>query len=413
MQRVIMHSDINHCYAQIHEMMHPKLKDVPMLIGGSEEKRNGIVLARNLLAKSYGIKTAQTLWEARELCPNVLVISPDYNAYQYYSEKVKDIYREYSDQVESFGIDEAWVDLSHSTKLFGDPIEIAKEIQKRVLDEIGLTISIGLSFNKIFAKLGSDLIKPSGFVVISEENYKEKVFPLSVDQLLNVGRATTEKLNKIKIYTIGDLAKAPLSRISDLLGKNGEMIWSFANGLDYSTVNNQAFVRDPKSIGNGITSPKDINDTRELKMVFQVLVESVASRLKDIDMVASVISINIRSSSLKSFSKQTSLEAPTNTSSVIMKWVMDLANDDRTFMEPIRSIRVKASKLSKDNHATQLNLFYDANFLHKEKQVDKIIDDIRNKFSFDIIKRANVLEDESLTNFNPKGAHTIFPVGFF
>lgn len=408
-----MHSDINHCYAQIHEMMHPKLKDVPMLIGGSEEKRHGIVLAKNLLAKSYGIKTAQTLWEAKELCPNVLIIPPDYDAYQYYSEQVKDIYREYSDQVESFGIDEAWVDLTSSTKLFGDPILTAKKIQKRVLDEIGLTVSVGLSFNKIFAKLGSDLIKPSGFVYISEENYRDKVFPLSVDQLLNVGRATTEKLNKIKIYTIGDLANAQIEKISQLLGKNGEMVWCFANGLDYSEVNTSSFSREPKSIGNGITSVKDIEDKTQLKIVFQVLVESVASRLKDINMVGKVIRISIRNSELTSFSKQTTLDSPTNTSSTIMDTVMDLANDDRTFEMPIRSIRVVLSKLSYDNHATQLNLFYDADYFFKEKIVDETIDKIRNKFSFDIIKRANVLEDPTLTNFNPKGSHTIFPVGFF
>ncbi len=413
MERFIMHSDINHCYAQIHEMLHPALAKIPMVVGGSVEKRNGIVLARNLLAKKFGIKTAQTIWEAKKLCPNVLVIPPDFDAYQYYSEKVKDIYREYSDQVESFGIDEAWVDLTHSTKLFGDATMIVKTIQKRVREEIGLTISIGLSFNKIFAKLGSDLIKPSGFVVISPKNYQEVVYPLSVDQLLNVGRATTEKLNNIKIYTIGDLAKTPVAILNKLLGKNGDMIWAFANGFDYSTVNSQGFVRIPKSIGNGITSPKNLEDKIQLKIVFQVLVESVASRLKDINMVGSVVSINIRNSDLKSFSKQTVLSEPTNTSSVILKTVMFLANDDRTFELPIRSIRVVLSKLTMDNHTTQLNLFYDTDYLHKEKIIDKTIDQIRNKFSFDIIKRANVLEDRELTDFNPKGAHTIFPVGFF
>ncbi len=413
MERFIMHSDINHCYAQIHEMMHPALAKIPMIIGGSEEKRNGIVLARNQMAKKFGIKTAQTLWEAKELCPHVLVIPPDFDAYQYYSEKVKDIYREYSDQVESFGIDEAWVDLTHSTKLFGDAKLIAKTIQKRVKEEIGLTVSIGLSFNKIFAKLGSDMIKPSGFVIISPNNYKQVVFPLSVDQLLNVGKATTEKLNNINIYTIGDLATTPVVVLNKLLGKNGDMIWAFANGLDYSDVNSQSFVRIPKSIGNGITSPKNLEDKTQLKIVFQVLIESVASRLKDINMVGSVVRISIRNSDLKSFSKQTTLSEPTNTSSVIMESVMELANDDRTFELPIRSIRVVLSKLTIDNHSTQLNLFYDTDYLHKEKIIDKTIDQIRNKFSFNIIKRANVLEDQKLTDFNPKGSHTIFPVGFF
>ena len=413
MERFIMHSDINHCFAQIHEMMYPQLKEIPMLVGGSEKKRNGIVLAKNLLAKNYGIKTAMTLRDALELCPHVLIIHPDYDAYKYYSEKVKDIYREYSDQVESFGIDEAWVDLSHSTKLFGSAVSIAQKIQQRVLDEIGITISIGLSFNKIFAKLGSDLIKPSGFVVIKKSNYRDIVFPLPVSDLLNVGPATTEKLNKIGIHTIGDLANSSLERINQLLGKNGDMVWAFANGLDYSDVNHQGFSRPPKSVGNSITTVKDITNRNQLKIVFQVLVESVASRLKDHNLVGKVVRISIRNSSLKSFSKQTTLVSSTNTSTTIIKAVLDLANDDRTFNEPIRSIGVVLSKLTSDNHATQLNLFYDANYYHKEKILDETIDKIRNKYSFEIIQRANVLEDRVLTNFNPKGSHTIFPVGFF
>ena len=390
MERFIMHSDINHCYAQIHEMMYPELKKIPMLIGGSEEKRHGIVLAKNLLAKSYGIKTAQTLRDAKKLCPHVLIIPPDYDLYQYYSKKVKDIYREYSDKVESFGIDEAWVDLSYSTKLFGKAEDIAKEIQNRVLNEIGLTISIGLSFNKIFAKLGSDLIKPSGFVVIGKDNFKEKIFSLAVEKLLNVGNATKSKLNNINVFTIGDLANASLEKINKLLGKNGNMLWAFANGLDYSEVNHQNFIRKPKSIGNGITSVKDIENNTQLKIVFQVLVESVASRLKDIQLQARVIKINIRSSDLTSFSRQTTLDCATNTSSVVLKAVMELANDDKTFAMPVRSIRIVASKLSLDNNTTQLNLFYDADYFIKEKKVDETIDKIRKKFSFEVIKRANV-----------------------
>ena len=413
MERFIMHSEINHCFAQIHEMLYPQLKEIPMLVGGSEKKRNGIVLARNQLAKNYGIKTAMTLREALKLCPDVLIIHPDYDSYKYYSEKVKDIYREYSNQVESFGIDEAWVDLSHSTKLFGNALSIAQKIQQRVFDEIGLTVSIGLSFNKIFAKLGSDLIKPSGFVVIDKNNYQEIVFPLPVGDLLNVGPATFEKLKNFNIFTIGDLAKSPLDKIKKLLGKNGEMIWAFANGLDYSDVSEQGFIRQPKSVGNSITTIKDITDNNQLKIVFQVLVESVASRLKDHNLVGKVIRISIRNSLLKSFSKQTTIDSHTNTSSTILKTALELANDDRTFMQPIRSIGIVVSSLSCDNHSTQLSLFYDANHFFKEKIIDKTIDEIRNKFSFEVIQRANVFEDRELTNFNPKGSHTIFPKGFF
>ncbi len=413
MERYIMHCDINHCFAQIHEMMHPQLRDVPMVIGGSEDLRNGIVLARNQKARQYKIKTAQTLREARALCPNLLVIPPNYDYYRYYSELVKDIYREYSDQVESFGIDEAWTDLTNSTKLFGDPISIAKTIQKRVYEEIGLTVSVGLSFNKIFAKLGSDLIKPSGFVVINKDNYKDIVFPLPVSELLNVGSKTAEKLNKIDIYTIGDLANSNIELIEKLLGKNGTMIWCFANGLEYSEVNHKAYVREVKSVGNGITTHRDINNYTELKLVFYVLVESVASRLKDLNLSAKTISISIRDKSLKSFTKQTTLLNPTNTSDVIIKAVMELAYDSRVFNEPIRSISVKASKLVEDNFMFQLNLFESSDHLEKAKKIDETVDLIRNKYGFNSIKRACILLDEQLTDFNPKGEHITFPLGFY
>ena len=199
MKRTIVHADLNHCYAQIEEMKFPALRDVPMAVGGHEESRHGIILAKNDKAKAYGIKTAETLRDAYKKCPELLIIHPNYGDYMYYTEKVKDIYREYSDRVESFGLDEAWIDLTHTVSLFGDPIKTAKIMQERVYSELGLSVSMGISFNKVFAKLGSDLDKRKGFTVISEDNYLEMTEDLSVDSLIFIGGATTKKLAELGI----------------------------------------------------------------------------------------------------------------------------------------------------------------------------------------------------------------------
>lgn len=214
MKRVIVHSDINHCYAQIEEMLRPQLRNVPMAVGGSEEKRNGIILAKNDLAKAKGIRTGESLREARRKCPDLLIIHPDYDAYIYYTEKIKDIYRRYTDRVESFGLDEAWIDLTHSQRLFGDGIDLARRIQDEVFETYGITVSMGVSFNKIFAKLASDLLKHKGFVVVTEDDFKEFIWPLPAEDLLMVGSRTRKKLNEMRIFTIGDLAKASPDRKS-------------------------------------------------------------------------------------------------------------------------------------------------------------------------------------------------------
>ena len=257
--RIIVHSDINHCYAQIEEMRYPQLRDIPMVVGGNEEKRHGIILAKNDKAKAFHIKTGESLREALAKCPQLKIVPPDYEAYMYYTEQVKDIYREYSDQVESFGLDEAWIDLSGSTALFGSGLNIAKEMQRRIYTELGLTVSMGVSYNKIFAKIGSDMIKHMGMVEITRENYKEKIWPLPVQDLFYVGRATHKKLAYFSIETIGQLAQLPQGWMKDRFGKMGELIWWFANGEDVSEVALSSHQEEVKSVGNAITTCKDVD----------------------------------------------------------------------------------------------------------------------------------------------------------
>lgn len=412
-ERIVLHCDINHCYAQIEEMKHPRLREVPMAVGGHEEERHGIILTKNLKAKKYGIKTGESLREALAKCPQLMIIHPHYDEYLYYTKKVKDIYREYSNQVESFGLDEAWVDVSESVKLFGSGVKIAQMIQQRVYDELGLTISIGVSFNKIFAKFGSDMIKPSGLVEITHENFKEIVWNEPVEDLFYVGRATKEKLHQMNIFTVGALAQYELGRIKERLGKMGELIWGFANGYDVSQVAYNGYYDPIKSVGNSITTAKDISNANEAKLVFYVLCESVASRLRDAGFKGNVISISLRNKNLESFTRQRKIEKATNLTKEIMRVVLALLAENYSFLIPLRSIGITVSKLEEDREEVQLSFFDNEEDRITERKLEETVDQIRARYGFHKLKRCCMLEDNDLTNFNPKGDHIIHPVSFF
>lgn len=412
-ERVIFHIDINHCYAQMEEMKCPELKEVAMAVGGNEKDRHGIILAKNNKAKEYGIKTGESLKEAYAKCPTLLVLPPHFEEYMYYSEKVKDIYREYSDRVESFGLDEAWIDFTASQNLFGDPISVAKTIQTRIQKEIGLNVSIGVSFNKVFAKLGSDMIKPNGFVVISKENFKDIVWKQPIQDLLYVGKATKRKLMNIGIQTIGDLAMFSKSYMVRNFGKIGEMIWSFANGYDISEVLFTYANRLPKSIGNGITTKRDLYTYEDAKLVFWVLIESVSSRLKEAQLKGYVIHIGLRNKNLEWITRQKTIHMATNIAEEIMEVVSSLLLQNYDFTIPLRSISISVSHLVKDTNEVQLTLFHDEEKRQKAKQVDVVMDSIRNKYGYNKIQRCAALLDPQLTSFNPKKDHIIHPEGYF
>lgn len=413
MERMILHSDINHCYAQIEEMKYPMLRKIPMAIGGFEEKRHGIILAKNDIAKQYQIRTGESLREAYAKCPDLKIIHPNYGDYLYYTEQVKDIYREYSDKVESFGLDEAWVDVSESISMFGSGKEIARQIQKRVLEELGLTISIGISYNKIFAKLGSDMVKHLGLVEITKENYKSKVWPLPVSDLLYVGRATAQKLKAYQIETIGDLARLPQGWMSDHFGKVGEILHLFANGEDSSQVADTFYQEPIKSIGNAITAPKDICDFQDAKLVYYVLVESVASRLKEAGLKGRVISISLRNKDLISFTRQRKITQASNLVSDIMPVVLDLLQKHYDFRMPLRTIGVSVSALESIHGYHQLNMFEDEKEQAKKRILEETMDEIREKFGYQKARRCSMALDKELTGFDPKHDHIIYPVSFF
>lgn len=413
LKRIIIHSDINHCFAQIEEMKNPSLKEVPMCVGGSEKDRHGIVVARNLKAKEYGVKTAETLRDARRKCPGLIVVPPSYDDYHFYTEKVKDIYREYSDRVESFGLDEAWIDISDSWKLFVDkPLDLPKIIQDRVFNKIGLTVSIGVSWNKIYAKLGSDLVKPSGLVMITEGNYQSVVYPLPVEDILMVGEATKKALNNIGIKTIGELARMPLERAKEYLGKQGTMIWYYANGLDESDVSTVGYSEKPKSISNGTTPPDDINTLEEAKVIMTRLCESVSLRTRNEEMKGCVVSINFRDTELKSTVRQRRIDSYIDVSTDILKVALSLLEENYDFSIPLRSITVGLTGLKNSDAILDQVSIFDAEEVkdaHREAQIDKTIEDLRKRFGFKVIKRANALLNEQTENFNPNASKSVLP----
>lgn len=414
MERWIIHSDINHCYAQIEEMMYPELRNVPMAIGGHEEDRHGIILAKNDLAKKYHIKTGESLRDAFQKCPELLIVPPHYDDYLFYTEEVKRIYREYSDKVESFGLDEAWIDITGTEKLFHKTaMELAEEIQRRVFKELGLTVSMGLSFNKVFAKLGSDLDKKQGLAVITRDNFKDMVFPLPIADILYIGKATSSQLNERNIYTLGDLALSSKEYIKSFLGKNGEMVWLFANGYDTLSVNSSQQVI--KSVGNGITAKHDIHTIEEAKIVLSMLAESVAKRLRQSNKLGSVISIGMRYKDLQGLSRQKRVDTPTNIAQEILDMGMILLRDNWNMAIPLRSLSISVSSLvEKETYAYQMSLFNTANEEDRYEQLhlEEVIQEIKERWGEKSIKYGHSLLDEELSDFSTQLGMDIHPPGF-
>jgi len=254
MSRTILHVDLNNYYASVECLYRPEIRDKPVIVCGDIEARHGIVLAKNYPAKALGVKTGEAIWEAKQKCPGLVAVQADFSKYMRFSKLARKIYADYSDKIEAFGIDENWMDVSGTEKIFGTGPEIANTIRQRLRDELGLTGSVGVSWNKIFAKLGSDMKKPDATTIITKENFHQNVWPLPVGELLYVGRATRRKLANRAIFTIGDLANRDINDLKLLLGVWGETLWHFANGLDSAPVRQSGEESIVKSVGNSTTS---------------------------------------------------------------------------------------------------------------------------------------------------------------
>lgn len=412
MERTILHCDLNNFYASVECAKDPSLRDIPLAIAGNQELRHGIILAKNQLAKEMGIKTGQAIWEAKQICQDLVLLPPDFKEYRRCSKMVKEIFTDYTDLIEDFGIDESWLDVTQSKALFGDGVSIAKAIQKRIYYEIGLTSSIGVSFNKIFAKLGSDYKKPMGLTVITQENYRDIVWPLPVDDLLYVGRSTTDKLHRLGIRTIGDLAQCNYGKLKQILGKWGEYLWQFANGEDHSEVAKQTYIFPIKSIGNGITAPRDIYDIEDFRLIAYVLCESIVARMREQHLAARCISVQFRNTNLISFTRQMTFSVPIYTVKRLVDIAVSLCENNYHFQTPLRSMSISVSRLLSRNAYHQLSLFEDFDDT-QEEAVDIVMEQIRRRFGTFSVRRCSMKSDLELTGFDPFLDHTIHPVNFF
>lgn len=411
--RTILHSDINCCYAAIEHLHHPELSGKPLAVGGNPESRHGIVLTADYIAKKYGVKTGMALWQAKQLCPELNIVSPRMDLYLRFSKMAHEIYAEYTDQQEAYGIDESWLDVTNSVSLKGDGYRIADEISHRMKSELGISVSIGVSFNKIFAKLGSDYKKPDAITTMYANEYQTKAWNLPVGDLLYVGRSTKQKLQKLGIRTIGELARTDEKILLSYLGKMGSVLWSFANGYDDTPVRKENTHAPIKSIGNSTTTPRDLETDEDVKIILYVLAESVAARLRENGFRCKVVEISIRDSDLFSFTRQRKIGSATNITEDIAKEAYRLFKENYTWNKPIRSIGVRGADLVNDNYWEQMDLFTDSQLREKRMKMDIAVDDIRRRFGFYSIQRGLMYQDRILSAVNAKEEHIVHPHGYF
>lgn len=408
--RTVLHSDLNNFYASVECLRNPSLASKPLIVCGDIQSRHGIVLAKNRIAKAMGVKTGDVIWQAKEKCPDLVEVKADFKTYLAYSEKIKAIYRDFTDRVEPFGIDECWLDVSGCEKLFGDGHDIAEAIRGRIRSETGLAVSVGISFNKVFAKLASDLSEPDGTFEISPSNFREKIWSLPVEKLLYVGRATQKKLNRWGIRTIGELAERDLAFLDGMLGKWGVYLHAFANGLDDSPVLKIDSAYPVKSIGNSLTNYRDVTDLRDVTALVSLLCDSVASRLRETNLGrATVLHFHARDCALQSYSKQSKLAYPSRASSDFIKVALRLWREIVPFSTPLRSIGISISGFT--GLPEQLSL--EGVNGEKEENTEIAVDKLRKKYGGGIVKRAVIQTDERLSSADIKDDHVIHPEAFF
>lgn len=410
MERIILHSDCNSFYASVECALHPELRDKPVAVCGDAELRHGIILTKNEVAKKYKVKTGEPIWQAKQKCPSLIVMKANFGKYLEFSNRVKRIYLDYTDNIESFGIDEAWLDVTDSRFLFGNGEKIAREINRRVREELGITVSIGVSFNKIFAKLGSDYKKPDAITVISRNNFTDILYPLPVNNLLYVGNATTRKLSQLGINTIGELAAADRQVLMKTLGIWGERLQNYALGLDNSPVSKYYENRNVKSIGNSTTAPRDLKSIDDIKIVFSTLCDGVTRRLREQNLRCSVISISVRDNKLSTYEVQKKLITPTNITRDIFETALTLFENSYRFGCPVRSLGISVNGLVPECDGIQLNVF-DCRDRKRLEQLDIATDKIKKKFGTFSLRPAIALENKHLSNFDPLIEHVVHPVG--
>lgn len=393
--RVILHCDMNGFYASVELLSHPELRDKPMAVSGDPDNRHGIILAKNQLAKECGVVTAETIWKAKQKCPDLQLVRPHMSQYRYYCNLINSIYQRFTDMVEAFSIDESWLDVTASQKLFGSGREIADTIRATVKAELGLTLSAGVSFNKTFAKMGSEYKKPDATTEITRENYKELLWPLPAGDLFGVGRATREKLKQAGIHTIGDIACSRKELLTAMFGKQGTLIWEHANGIDDEPVSLYNKKEPIKSVGNGITFKRDLSTKDDIAIAVKGLSDTVAGRLRKYGLKAYGIKVDIKDPHFKVISRQKQLISPTWLADEIASAAVEIINNSWKKGSPIRMITITGINLTDQVFQEQLSLFgTDTRTKEKIEKMELTMDEVRKKYGSNAIGFASVMSND-------------------
>ncbi len=377
---------MNNFYASVECLLDPALREYPVAVCGSAEKRHGIVLAKNYKAKAFDVQTGDTVWQAKQKCKDLVTVPPHFEEYIRYSKLARSVYERYTDRVEPYGMDECWLDISGTGGIFGPPERVANEIRETIRSELGLTVSVGVSFNKIFAKLGSDMKKPDAVTVIDEDSFKDKIWGLPASDLLGVGRATRKVLERYYIRTIGDLANADPDMLRRWLGKNGVLLRQFANGADCSAVAKTDFVPPIKSVSHGITTAADLENDEQVWPVILELTQDIGHKLRVHGLSAEGVALHIRDNTLCSKQWQTKIDFPTQSPMIIAKTAYGIFEEKYPWQHNIRSVTVQAIDLVPQDTPGQISLFTDHERIEKLERLDKCVEAIRGRFGKDSIK---------------------------
>lgn len=390
MDRIILHCDLNNFYASVACKQHPEYAGKPVAVCGAQEDRHGVVLAKNMQAKACGVQTGEPTVKALQKCPDLIVVMPDFPEYARYSHLAREIYERYTDQVEPFGMDECWLDVTGSTRLFGSGQDMADRIRREVREELGLTISVGVSFNKVFAKLGSDMKKPDATTCLPRESMEEVIWPLPVEDLLGVGRSTQARLHQIGIRTIGGLACTPEKTLRSALGESGSTLWRYANGLEQEAVMHKDYVADIKSVGRSITCPADLQNSGECRLVLLALAQPIGQELRRRDRVATGVVVEIKDNALHTTSYQCRLTVPAQDSLMLAKTAFAMLCRRYPWHLPVRALSVRAIALLPAASPTQLDLF-SGSATKRRDAVEDSCDRIRDRYGKQAINPASLL----------------------
>ncbi|NLI21259.1 MAG: DNA polymerase IV [Clostridiales bacterium] len=413
MSHVVLHADLNNFFASVACIGHPELREVPLAVCGDPALRHGIVLAKNMPAKRKGVITGQAVWQAKETCPNLRTTSVDSEAVLRYSGIVRRIFARYTNRVQPFGADEAWLDLSGPGVEIGDGLRIANHLRHTVREETGLTLSVGVGDNRIFAKLGSDLKKPDGVSVVCERNRRTVLDPLPVDSLLFIGRATARKLQAVGIFTVGQLAATEPDALKALLGKAGLMLSGFARGDDAAAVLAEDAAPSIKSVGNSITTAHDILTRHDARITLYGLCESVASRMRKHRVVGREVQLSVRNATLDWYQRQQKLPFDTDCSFDLFETAYALLLENWREGEPLRSLGVSMGKLSPAGALMQLSFLPEDAARQKRQILEQTVDEIRQRYGHFAIRRAIMLYDRALGKINPEDEHVLHPEPYF